>query len=116
MTISLSEGKVDRFCSDFDKAVNAVREAVTVDSDTVAIAGAAASVYVHFLERILALSRRFDEAQHQCSKESMRAARLAMRDQQDFLNLADRVVRGLYDSVGMRPRLWLDATAKAHGG
>ena len=49
------------------------------------------------------------------AKKDTRAARLAMRDEQDLLNLADRAVRGLYDSVGMRSRLWLDATAKAHG-
>lgn len=117
MSISLSEDKLHRPGSDFDRAVDAVRETVA-DGDAIAIAGAAASVYAHFLDRIVSLSRRFDEArqvEHQGSREFMRAARLAMRDEQDLLDLADQAVRGLCDSLGIRRRIWLEASAKAHG-
>jgi hypothetical protein len=113
-----SEANSDQPACDFQSAACALRETIRADGDAIAIAAAAASVYAHLLDRALALSRRFDDArqvEHQSSKEFIRAARLAMRDEQNLFELADQAVRGLCDSVGLRSRIWLEASANAHG-
>jgi hypothetical protein len=77
--------------TDLSAVLRAVDEKSGQNGDARTIAGTLNSIYLQFLERIFALLEERGKAN---SREAIRAARFALKDECDLLGLVDRVVRG----------------------
>jgi hypothetical protein len=91
--------------STFHQAVGLLSDAANPSKPTDAISSATAAIYVEFLWRVANISAQFDQA---TNPTLLRSARFAIRDQQNLIAVADRCLRGVYDSLAVRPRLWLE--------
>lgn len=96
--------------SDLQTAVSLLSEAAKLDTPT-AMASATADVYVQLLRQLAKVWVQLDQAKN---PNSLRAARFAIRDYQNLIALTDRCLRGRYDALAVRQRIWLEQTGNKH--
>ena len=97
-----------------DRSLQALTESITKRADAATLSVGMSELYLDALQRVIDARSEFDRARELKAandprwKNAMRTARFACRDEEKFLCLVDRTIRGLCECMGMKTRIYFE--------
>jgi hypothetical protein len=101
-----------------DRSLQALTESITKRADVATLSVRMSELYLDVLQRVIDARSEFDRARELKAandprwKNAMRTARLACRDEEKFLCLVDRAIRGLCECMGMKTRIYFETISE----